>query len=293
MTICDSLRTLLGEDRIGIVDVGAAGGLAKRWHPVAGALRVVAFEPDSRSITTTDSRSGAEVTTVPKAAGATTGPATLYLARKPRCSSLREPNFEVVRRYPDPERYDVVGTAQVECTTIDAALPPIGTTMDFLKIDTQGTELDVLSGARDSLQDCLGLEIEVEFQQLYAGASVFRDIDAYVSDLGFELFDLRRTFFTRARLDDTPQAKGQIIFGDALYFRPWKQVLDRSRLLRLAILLLTYGLADVVLEMVSEAEPLEPQDRQALKELVRRLSRVPGTDADRKDRFVGSGLQLT
>ena len=178
----ERLCRLLGRRAITIADAGAAGGIAKRWRPLAPALRIVAFEPDGRSDVPT---SEAEVVLVRKAAAAFTGIATLYMTRKPRTSSLLRPNVELRKRYPDPERADVVGKLQVACTTIDAAFAELGIDgPDFIKIDTQGTELDVLKGAERALATCLALEVEVEFQPLYEGAALFRDIDAYVSGFG-------------------------------------------------------------------------------------------------------------
>ena len=288
----EAVTNLLAGERICIVDVGAADGLAKRWGSIAGCLHVVAFEPDSRSDATHDSAIGAEVTVVPQAASSEKGVGTIYLTRKPRCSSLYEPNMDIVNRYPDSERYDVLQTSQVDCTTIDIVMQEMSIDMDFLKIDTQGAELDCLRGAQESLHNCLGIEVEVEFQQLYTGASVFRDIDAYIARYEFELFDLRRTFFPRLVLEGIDQVKGQIIFGDALYFRHWPSLGKSDQLLKLATLMLTYGYADVVLEIIKNSQVLGHRDRQLLLELTQHLTPVSAGGADRKDRFMGSGLQL-
>jgi FkbM family methyltransferase len=290
------VRELLGDERICIADVGAADGLAKRWRRIAPALRVVAFEPDARSDAATDAGRGAQVTVVNRAAAAHDGEGTLHLTRKPRCSSLYPPNRDVIDRFPDADRYDVIGTEPIACTTVDRALGELGARMEFIKIDTQGTELDVLRGARASLDSCLGIEVEVEFQPLYAGAAVFRDVDRYISDLGFELFDLRRTFFVRNGAPPTQQKmrqkKGQIVFGDALYFRPWPSLPDRRSSVVLAILLLAYGFADVVAEISRGCPQLSDTDRAALDTLSRGLKPGEGVVVDRKDRFVGTGLEF-
>ena len=287
----DELRKILTGNNICVADVGAADGLAKRWRPVAPILQIVAFEPDARSDVAADTKLGAKVTVISKAAAASEGEAKIYLTRKPRCSSLYEPNREVISRYPDPERYDVVREGTVSCTTVDAAFKQVALSMDFIKIDTQGTELDVLRGAAESLKNCLGAEIEVEFQKLYNGACTFRDIDGYVSDYGLELFDIRRTFFTRLTAQETQQ-KGQIVFGDALYFRNWRSLDDPIRVIKLAVLLLVYGFGDVVADIIQSCPLLTPVERSKLKSLCGNLRPVPGVEADRKDYFVGSGLQL-
>ena len=186
----------------------------------------------------------------------------------------------------------MVGKLQVACTTIDAAFAELGIDgPDFIKIDTQGTELDVLKGAERALATCLALEVEVEFQPLYEGAALFRDIDAYVSGFGFELFDLRRTFFRRAVSPPIEQRKGQMIYGDALYFRDWRRLsADRNPLLRLAGILLAYGYADVVTEIIKEADALAEADRQELADICAGL--VSADPPGAKDTFTGSGFHL-
>ena len=291
--VSDVFSRLLGKQRICIADVGAADGLAKRWRPIAPSLRVVAFEPDRRSDPTADGALGAAVTVVDRAAAANAGSREIYLTRKPRCSSLYPPNRAVIDRYPDAERYDVMQTASVQCTTVDAAFAAFGEALDFIKIDTQGTELDVLRGAQGSLSDCLGVEVEVEFQPLYVGAAMFRDVDRYLCDLGFEIFDLRRTFFTRAGAPHTVgQQKGQLVFGDALYFRPWQTIGRRESIVKLAVLMLTYGFADVVAELARACPLVTVEDRHSLEIIAAGLQPIAGVEVDRKDRFVGAGLQL-
>ena len=287
------LCNILADERICIADVGAADGLARRWRPIARALHIVAFEPDARSNSAYDAPSDAKVTIVDRAAGAHEGDARLYLTRKARCSSLYVPNGDVVKRYPHPERFDVLETSLVGCTTVDAALAQLDVHMDFIKIDTQGSELDVLQGAERSLATCLGIEVEVEFQQLYTGSAVFRDIDRYISQRGFEIFDLRRTFFTRDVSEgQVTQRKGQLVFGDALYFPNWESLGARTQVIKLAALMLTYGFADVVLEIARRCPLLSSSDREALELTCMRLQPAADIDVDRKDRFVGAGLQL-
>ena len=290
MSAAAMLVDLLGPDRIAIADIGAADGLAKRWRPIAPALRVVAFEPDARADAAADRALGADVQVVNRAAAARDGEASLYLTRKPRCSSLYPPNRAVIERYPDAERYDVVGTSTVSCTTVDHALASLGQSIDFIKIDTQGAELDVLRGAERSLDRCLGIEVEVEFQPLYEGAALFRDVDGHVSARGFELYDLRRTFFARPTAV-AAQRRGQLVFGDALYFRPWTALGSRRDAVVLAALLLAYGYADVAIELAGRSPLLSAADRLSLTRIANALVPLAG-DVERKDRFVGAGLHL-
>jgi FkbM family methyltransferase len=283
------LCRLLGSGAIILADVGAAGGAAKRWHPIARSLQRVAFEPDLRS-EPRDSRD-AEVVTTRKAAAAAAGPRTLFLTRKPRSSSLLPPNLPIRKRFLNPERAEVVEEALIECTTIDAAFEELALRPpDFLTIDTQGTELEVLRGAEAVLPACLGIEVEVQFQPLYVGAGLFRSVDAHLADRGFELYDLRRDYFLRSTTPAVAQERGQIAYGDALYFRDWRTVPQhRETMLRLSALLLVYGYADVVTEILPEATALTDADRVELAQITSALS---GEPSPREDKVLGTGFGL-
>ena len=65
--------------------------------------------------------------------------------------------------------------------------------VDFIKVDTQGSELFVLQGASQVLgQHVVGVEVEVEFASIYGGQPLFADVDRHMREHGFDLFDLRR-----------------------------------------------------------------------------------------------------
>ena len=64
------------------------------------------------------------------------------------------------------------------------------------------------------------IELEVEFIALYKNQPLFGEIDAYLSSRGFVLFDLANLLMLkRGQYGFNSERKGQIIAGDALYFR--------------------------------------------------------------------------
>ena len=89
---------------------------------------------------------------------------------------------------------------------------------DFIKLDTQGSELDILKGGINTLQsDILGLEIEVEFAKMYKDQHLFSDTDIFAKEIGFFLFDIQRFYFKRKMGMKLGGSKGQITFGNSLY----------------------------------------------------------------------------
>ena len=57
----------------------------------------------------------------------------------------------------------------------------------FLKLDTQGWDLEVLKGAHDVLERLVGLQLEASLTPLYEGVPTFAQTVEYVAGLGFDL----------------------------------------------------------------------------------------------------------
>lgn len=112
---------------------------------------------------------------------------------------------------------EVVGELPMTLRRMDAVSGDF--TPDVLKIDTQGTELDVLRGAGHLLDSVLAVEMEVEFVPQYLGQALFSEVDQFMRQQGFTLRALRRSYW-RTKADHKHSYGGQIMHGDALYLRP-------------------------------------------------------------------------
>nr|WP_272916562.1 FkbM family methyltransferase [Tsuneonella aeria] len=81
----------------------------------------------------------------------------------------------------------------------------------FLKIDTQGYDLEVCKGGEAALPRMLGLQSEVSIKPLYAGQPGYIDALAYYEALGFALMNLSIVNRTAA---------GSVLEYDCLMARP-------------------------------------------------------------------------
>ncbi|UZQ53051.1 FkbM family methyltransferase [Trichothermofontia sichuanensis B231] len=195
---------------------------------------------------------------VPIALSNTVGRKTLYITKNPMCSSLYAPNEPFLARLSGlPELVNLDYTLEVETTTLEAFCQAEGIeTIDFLQVDVQGADLQVLQGANSLLQNILAIQIEVEFSPLYINQPLFADVDAYLRSQGFSLFDLLMARRLRAR---SPVANtrhpGQVLWGDAFYFRDLLQAENRDqqspeRLFRLACIADVMQFPDYALEIL-------------------------------------------
>ncbi len=106
----------------------------------------------------------------------------------------------------------------------------------------------------------MGVEMEVEFAPLYQNQPLFADVHTFLQPFGLELFDLRPIYWKRRGHNASPQRKGQIIYGDALYLASLERVnqliaarnaAERKHVvLHLIAICLVYGYLDYAAEIV-------------------------------------------
>ena len=177
-----------------VVDVGCRWGFAAAWEALGDHCQVVGFDPDEAECERLRAhyRGRPQVEVVPVALGAAAGPATLHVTKDPSGNSLYPTVTDVVERFPALAGGHVEHTVEVTLTTLDEWCASAGRQrVDVVKIDTQGSELDVLQGAARTLATVRAVEVEVEFNPLYEGVSLFGDIDRYLRSHGFVLWRLR------------------------------------------------------------------------------------------------------
>ena len=278
-----------------LIDIGARGGLQPNWKRALPHLKLVGFEPDpveyQRLAAAADPQRAVYVNA---AVGREAAELALNVGREGGTSSLLEPNMAFLRRFPRAERYDVVRQVKIATDSLDALLPRHRIDdPDFVKIDTQGAELEILQGARDVLcRSIFGVEVEVLFAPLYRGQPHFGAIDDLLRDRGFQLLDLRHSRWKRAAGARYGGPKGQLVFGDALYFKTEDAFSDQleardgaearaSKLLRALSICVLYGYVDYALELLlAHRQRLEPELAAELDESLRShvdpSARIPG-----------------
>jgi FkbM family methyltransferase len=113
----------------------------------------------------------------------------LYLTRTPHGSSLYEPDETAFLMYnPNPnyfrDHFTVTDTVPVECTTVSQALDDLNISqLDFLKIDVQGAEADIISGF--GIFRPLIILSEVQFISLYKNITNGTKLISNLYEMGY------------------------------------------------------------------------------------------------------------
>ncbi|MGH8616786.1 MAG: FkbM family methyltransferase [Burkholderiales bacterium] len=298
--IDSSITPLFEAHPITLVDIGARGGLQPNWAITRKYLRVIGFEPDPiECARLREAHDRKHFVYINAAAHRSHSELLLNVARDPGTSSLLAPNKTFLEQFADSARFDTVEQVKVTADSLDTLLSKHDIqTPDFLKIDTQGAELPILEGAERVLATSVfGLEVEVQFAALYQGQSSFGEVETLLHGAGFQLMDLRHAYWKRARGARYGGSKGQLVFGDALYFkteRAFQQQLEaetdehlcRVRLAHAMAISLLYGYVDYALELFEpNRQRFDTATAQAIETALR--SRVAWNT--RLPRFRGRG----
>lgn len=167
-----------------IVDVGAnIGQFAYMANVAWPRLPIHSFEPDPRSharLADTFRRFGLAGATFAKAVAASEGTVELHVQPDSANSSLLARHRDVA-----------VERITVPCTTLDREFGSAFTRRSvLLKVDTQGSELDVLRGASALLHHCAAVLLEASVTPAYEGGVPLPELMQHMGASGFVLFDI-------------------------------------------------------------------------------------------------------
>jgi FkbM family methyltransferase len=216
----DQIRKLVGKDDPLILEIGCNDGLNTQWFlEIFRNPKIYCFEPDPRAITRFKSNIGSHpcVTLAEIALSDREGEITFF-------QSGGQPSEENSAKM--PEGWDLSGSIrppkehleshpwckfeskiQVRTSTLDSWCDANAIeTVDFVWMDVQGAEMDVLRGSSATLRKTRFIYMEYAEKELYAGQALlpdlirflknFRVISRYPSDVLLQ--NKRPTYTTRA-----------------------------------------------------------------------------------------------
>lgn len=193
------LRLLRAERITTVLDVGAnVGEYGQSLRHTGYKGRIVSYEPMQAAFEKLRTRTAGDHRWACRqvALGAESGTAKLHVAADRVSSSLLAQLPPMMVAAPQA-RYEADESVTVTTLDDDAdAWSPADRL--FLKLDVQGYEAEVLSGASTTLGSVAAIEIELSLEALYEGQVAFHEQVEQLRSLGFELVSLQNVFVDQA-----------------------------------------------------------------------------------------------
>lgn len=193
-------RAELGDEPT-ILDVGAANGRsALAAHRLWPKATVHSFEPGRKYLAELTRQAAGNPRWVihPYALGDKNDTAEFFLLKHMESSSLKPPTENLGKDW--VLDFGTPTVEQVEVRRLDDLLPDVKR-VDILKIDVQGAEKEMLSGAVETLKKTRHAIIECGFGDVYEGSSTFSDITSLMESGGLVLSDIiNRTVNSQGKL---------------------------------------------------------------------------------------------
>ena len=189
----------------GVIHIGAHFGEEAKDYIDNGITEMVFFEPLSESLKVLEENlsyiaNDANVMIYPVALGNETKDVEMYVSNRDRmCSSILKPKV-VLEQYPDItfDERETVEMMRLDDTELEFDK------FNFLNIDVQGYELEVLKGGAKTLENIDYIYTEINRAEVYENTPHVDELDTYLKPYGF----------TRVESDWTGDT-----WGDGLYIK--------------------------------------------------------------------------
>ena len=174
-----------------------------------------------------------------------------YETYMPVCSSLYKPYDEFLKLYNNLNIAYFKNTSEIKTISLDefSSSHNLGS-VDFIKIDIQGAELDVFKGGKETLKKTLMIVSEVEWVEQYIDQPLFGDVSSFLKDHDFMLHKFLGHGTRSLKpviLNQNKNLGTQFLWSDALFIRNVMNVskLNDQDLMKSAVISYIYKSPDL------------------------------------------------
>lgn len=260
-----NVQSFFKEKPITIYDIGARGILVEPWFSLQlmdpSIIKIIGFEPDKEEYENLIS-SNNKIEYLPFALWNEEKEISLNIAKEPSTSSIHPPNFDLIKNF-NEEKWQTRITkkvTKVSAKTLDKITSETNSDVDFIKIDTQGSEFEILEGGKQTLLNhCFGCTIETWTTEIHKGQHLSFEIMKFLHEQGFLLFNCQiGASWKRKFGDGNLQGNRQIVGLDLLYLKNPKTFFDLKPSLEKTVKAIAisdvWGFPDYAIQLIEEYE---------------------------------------
>jgi FkbM family methyltransferase len=279
----------LQKSPLGFIDIGARGGAHDFVEPVAKLAAILGFEPDEpecqRLLSTPDVyEPWAAFHLEPVALADKKAAAELVLLSTATNHSLLPPNLEFTQRY-NMDKWQEVGRESLETELLDTVLfSHLKSSYNWgevIKLDTQGTEYEILQGATRTLTErTVAIVTEVAFCELYKGQKLFSEVELLLREHGFSFYGFPKIHGRSCKLLDkrTHVTAERAFYADAVFFKDPlpgasnRKSVDERGVYVLFTSALLLGYYDFALELATKTWATDANELSRIQKLISGLA---------------------
>ncbi len=230
-----------------VADLGARGGHLGEINNLKPYLSYYGFDADKEECKKIESIPHEDFHSykiLPYYVGKDEGVIDFHLFRDLGSSSKLKPSQYFKNNY--SASHEITSTVSVESSTMDFILTSNSLALpDFIKLDTQGTELEILKYSPQSLGNCLLIESEIEIIEMYEGQPLIGEFLSFMDNNGFEVLYINRVFQNHSSYPGI--ARGRVTFADILFGKKETHLakFNTNQIAKYLVLLCNYGHLDI------------------------------------------------
>lgn len=254
---------------LSFLDIGARGGVHDIVEPISKITSVTGFEPNLAECQRLMQNPAVinpwhTFSLEPYALFSSEGESDFFEVVEPNNSSIYEPNPVLTNRY-RMEKWKVKGRSKIAVTSLDKVHQSKYSESqyfgEFIKVDTQGSEYEILKGAENLLKkNTVGIMTEVSFCQLYSNQKLFSEVELLLRNYGFSFYGFSAQHYRSCKLLDKAKylTRERLIYGDAIFLRdPFEEThpnITQRGARVLFLILLLFHLYDFAIELIRKQE---------------------------------------
>lgn len=243
-----------------VVDAGARYGLHPSWRDARDLCEFHLFEPEPIEANRLKIRyqNSANISVHAKALAVKSETRRLTVRSHHGLSNLDTFDMDLSKIHPDFKSSALeTDKVDVDAVSIDEFFK--NQRVDFLKLDAEGSDFEILSGTKNSLNvSILGIRINFKFMKDSQKSATFSDIDILLQDFNFTVqrFEFAERINKIQGLFPLTTDSGALLGGDAIWTRSPNDVYSRNSSelsVIYALFLYMNGLEDVALQFLVDA----------------------------------------